>query len=207
MFLRKDRIARDSIAGEGEGSSPIFRARDRALQPRHVSGKFPFMNKRMAFAAALAFMAALAISPALAQRRNAAPVSIVASVGHSEWCRAGTVRLALGTGRYTVTAPPNWRACRRPPWPGLTRTSVLPAADLMTVRDAWERVEAEGLQRPNCRNGGRPETIYVSNGGARTLRVTLHRRVFLPPRDENCWSEAATQLHDVMERLFNPRRR
>jgi hypothetical protein len=171
-----------------------------------VSAKIPFMNKQMIFGACLALTVTFAGSTALGQQRSAVPVSIVASVGHSEWCRTGTVRLNLMTGRYSVTAPPTWRTCRRPLWPSAIRRSVLPAAELAAVREAWQRAEAEGLESAACRNGGRPENIIISNGGARTLRVALHGRTIAPPGDENCWSQATTQLHDVLERLFNPRR-
>jgi hypothetical protein len=159
----------------------------------------------MTVAAAFVLATSLSGTPAIGRERPY-QASLVASIGHSEWCRTGRVRLNLATGHYTITAPPTWRTCRRPPWPSRVRTAVLPSADLATIRDAWRRAESEGLERPVCRNGGRPETMYVSNGGARTLRLTLHRRTLAPPRDEDCWSDAASHLHDVMERMFNPRR-
>ena len=83
---------------------------------------------------------------------------------------------------------------------------MLAAADLASVRTAWRRAEAEGLENPACRNGGRPDMIVISNGGRRTLRLTSRATALSPPADESCWSEAAHRLHDRLETLFEPRR-
>jgi hypothetical protein len=163
------------------------------------------MNKRMRLAAGLAFLATLAAPPAFGQRRNAAPVSIVASVGHSEWCwPPGTVRLNLATGRYIVTPSPRWRTCRRPVWPRRVRTGILAAGDLAVVRAAYGQARSEGLEDPACRNGGRPPRVVLSNGGDRTLRLIVRRVPIVPPRDEGCWSDAASRLHRVLDDLFRP---
>jgi hypothetical protein len=177
------------------------------LQRAPVSGKFPFMNKRMTLAAGLAFLAALAVPPAFGQRRIPAPVSIVASVGHSEWCwPPGTVRLSLATGRYSVVPSPRWRTCRRPVSPGRIRTGVLAPGDLAAVRDAWRRASSGGLEDPACSNGGQPPRVIISNGGGRTLSVVQGRMTASPPRNEGCWSDAASRLHRLLDDKFRPAR-
>ncbi len=55
--------------------------RDPALQPAPVSDRIPFMNKQMTLVASLTLAATLPGSPAFASQ-GAAPVLVVASVGH-----------------------------------------------------------------------------------------------------------------------------
>ena len=175
------------------------------LQTRPVSGKIPFMPKQITLAVAFAFVAAVAAPPALGRESSAAPVSIVASVGHSEWCwPPGSVRLNLSTGRYAVTPSPRWRTCRRPVWPRRVRTGILAAGDLAAVRSAYGQARLEGLEDPACRNGGQPPRVVISNGGDRTLRIIVRRVPIVPPRNEGCWSDAASRLHRVVDDLFRP---
>ena len=163
------------------------------------------MNQRALLAAGAALVTLVLSSPATAQRGNPAPpVSIEASVGHSEWCPTGTVRLNLATGRYVVRAPGTWLRCRRPSWQRPMRIGLLSAGDLRAVREAWRRAEADGLESPACRNGGRPEEVVISNGGRPTLRLIGRGRTWSPPADPNCWSREARALHDLLERLFRP---
>jgi len=56
-----------------------------------------------------------------------------------------------------------------------------------------------GLERRDCR-------VVISNGGTPVLRITRGGQTVAAPQNEGCWSESALRLHDVLERLFDPRR-
>jgi hypothetical protein len=131
--------------------------------------------------------------------------SVFATVGHSEWCPPGTVRLNLATGRYTVTAPRTWRTCRRPPYRSRVRAAVLAGGALADVRAVYHRAVSEGLEAPACRNGGRPEAVFLGNGGIPAMRLTNGGRTASPPSNPACWSGAARQLHRLLDNSFNPR--
>jgi hypothetical protein len=161
------------------------------------------MRLQAVIVAWLAAAAVAAGAPALADPGRSA--SLFGTVGHSEWCPPGTVRVDLGTGRYRVRAPRTWRVCTRPPFRSRIRTGLLAADDLAAVRAAYRDAESAGLANPACRNGGRPETIVISNGGTPTLRLTDRARTVSPPNDPACWSDAAWRLHRLLEDLFNPR--
>lgn len=153
-------------------------------------------------------VAAVAASPIHASAREAGSSrseSVFATVGHSEWCPPGTVRLDLGTGRYTVTAPRTWRTCRRPPYRSRVRTAVLVGDALVDVRIAYQDAVGLGLDNPACRNGRRPDAVVIGNDGILTLRLTRGGRTTSPPSDLTCWSEAARHLHRVLDNAFNPR--
>ncbi len=159
------------------------------------------------FFAALTAVAGASVPAGAAERAIGEPVSIFATIGHSEWCPRGNVRLELTTGRYRVTAPRTWRTCRRPPFRRRVSAGVLAPADLGSVILAFQRVRNEGLEQPACRNGGQPEVVYLSNGGDPTLRLTSLGRTLSPPGNRSCWSDAAWGLHRLLEELFDPRRR
>jgi hypothetical protein len=131
--------------------------------------------------------------------------SVFATVGHSEWCPPGTVRLNLGTGRYTLRAPRTWRACRRPAFRSRIATDVLAAEELAAVRAAYQRAAAAGLMHRDCRNGWRPDLIIISNGGTPVMRLTRRVRTRSPPADLTCWSDAARRLHRALEDMFRAR--
>jgi hypothetical protein len=131
-------------------------------------------------------------------------VTILASVGHSEWCPAGTLRLNLMTGRYTVTAPPRWRECIRPVWPSLVRAGVIGTGVLAGIRLAYARTRSEGLEAPDCRNNGQPPRLVISNGGPRSLSLVARGMTTRPPRNEGCWSDAASRLHRLLDDRFGP---
>lgn len=130
---------------------------------------------------------------------------VFSTVGHSEWCPSGTVRLDLATGRYTVTAPSTWRECRRPPFRSRINAGVLDADELVRARDAYRSVEAEGLEHRACRNGGRPDRIIVSGSRTPILRMINRARTRTAPAEHSCWSDAGLQFRRVLEDLFNPR--
>ena len=155
--------------------------------------------------AACAALAAGAVPAFARPGPPAPPATIIASVGHSEWCRTGTVRLNLATGRYLVRAPSTWLRCRRPPWPRAVSTGLLNAGDLAAVREAAHRAEADGLADWTCGYNGQTQRVVISNGGMAVLRVTQRGRTVAPPANAGCWSEAALQLHSLLQRLFDPR--
>ncbi|MEA3014953.1 MAG: hypothetical protein QOD42_3498 [Sphingomonadales bacterium] len=165
------------------------------------------MRLRTAFLA-WAVAAASAAAPVPASAPEPGPgrsASVFATVGHSEWCPAGTVRLDIGTGRYTVTAPRTWRTCRRPPYRSRVRTAVLAGGDLAAVRAAYRSAVSEGLDNPACRGGVRPDEVVIGNGGMPSLRLTRGGRTLSPPDGLTCWSTAARRLHRILETMFNPR--
>lgn len=151
-----------------------------------------------AVTATLMIAAAMGASPSRAADREADPASVFATVGHSEWCPQGHVRLDLATGRYRVTAPWTWRTCRRPAFRSRIRTGLLPADQLAAVREAYRHALSQGLERRDCR-------VVINNGGTPVLRITRRGRTIAAPREEGCWSDPALGLHQVLERLFDPR--
>lgn len=160
------------------------------------------MHLRAAFLAwpVAAASAATPVSASAREPGSSRSASVFATVGHSEWCPPGTVRLDLGTGRYTVTAPRTWRTCRRPPYRSRVRTGALAADALAGVRAAYQVAVSEGLGTPACHGG-----IVVGNGGIPSLRLTSSGRTMAPPDDASCWSHAAWRLQRLLNSLFNPR--
>lgn len=127
---------------------------------------------------------------------------IVATVGHSEWCPAGNVRLDLVSGRYALTPRASRRVCDEA---GLERPVTegrLDADRLAAVRAAYRRVLAEGLESPACADGGRPERLVISNGGPQILLLATGAETGLAPDDLSCWSDAAFALHDALDEAF-----
>jgi hypothetical protein len=161
------------------------------------------MHKQMTFATCLALATSFSGSPAIGRERPY-QASLVASVGHSEWCPPGTVQLDLMTGRYTVTAPRNWRTCRRPNWPRRTRTGVMTSLELVPIQVTFENATEGGLEHPLCRNGGHPEQIVISNGGTPVMRLTERGRTTAAPSDQTCWTGAASRLKCLLDAAFDP---
>ena len=128
---------------------------------------------------------------------------IVATVGHSEWCPPGNVRLDLRTGRYLFTARAPRRVCTDARLERPTRTGTLSAARLEAVRTAYFRALSEGLEKPVCRDGGRLEEIVISNGGTQVLVLATGSETGSAPDDLTCWSAAASALHDALDRIFD----
>ncbi len=152
----------------------------------------------------LTIVAASAASPSPAFGREPYSASVFATVGHSEWCRPGTVQLDLMTGRYTVTAPRTWRSCRRPAWAARTKTGVLTSLERVSIQVTFENAIGFGLEHPLCRGGGRPEQTVVSNGGRRIMRLTERGRTTVAPNDQSCWTGAASRLQCLLDILASP---
>ena len=161
------------------------------------------MGMRMTVAAALVLATSLSGTPATGRERPY-QASLVASIGHSEWCPPGTVQLDLMSGRYIVTAPRTWRTCRRPAWDRRTRTGMLPSLDLVPLHVTYDMAMIGGLEHPLCRVGGRPEQIVISNGGRPVMRLTDRGRTTAAPDDRTCWTGAASRLQCLLEIAFGP---
>jgi hypothetical protein len=152
--------------------------------------------------ASLISTAQLAIpSPKVALGRTA---WIFLTVGQSEWCPAGNVMLDLRTGSYALTPRAQRSVCNDA---NLERPVIhgrLVGEQLAAARSAYLRVLSEGLESPVCRSGRRPNYIVISNGGPQILLVANGSSSISAPDDLTCWSEAATALHDALDRVFNP---
>lgn len=131
---------------------------------------------------------------------------IFGTVAHSEWCPAGHVRLDLRTGRYELTARARRPACVDEKLERAVRTGALGSKTLSAVRAAYLRVFREGLEKPICREGGRPEDITVSNGGTPILVLGTGWRTVSAVDDLSCWSDAASALHDLLDETFEAAR-
>ncbi|MFL6862742.1 MAG: hypothetical protein ACJ8DZ_07065 [Allosphingosinicella sp.] len=129
---------------------------------------------------------------------------VLATVEHSEWCPAGNVRLDLRTGRYALTHRAARLACNKA---GLERpviTGRLAGSSLAAARAAYRAAVESGLTSPECRNGGRPKMIVITNAGPQILVVATGRFTATPPKDLSCWSDAAYALQRTLEEAFRP---
>lgn len=130
--------------------------------------------------------------------------SIFSTVGHSEFCPPGNVTVDLRTGRYAVTPRAARRTCDDVGLERPVRKGALSSKTLAAVRAAYLRVLSEGLGDSLClcRVGDGPRDIIVNNGGTPTLLLTTGRSSNSAPDDLNCWSAAATALHDILDEAF-----
>lgn len=126
---------------------------------------------------------------------------IFSTIGHSEWCPAGNVRLDLATGDFTLAPTAPRHLCNRPDLERPAITGRLDAAALTAIRRAYELAQGEDLD--GCRNGGRPPLI-ISNGGTPILVLTSGARTVATPSSHSCWSESARMLHRKLEGAFAP---
>jgi hypothetical protein len=113
------------------------------------------------------------------------------------------VRLDLRTGQYLFTARAPRRVCTDAGLERPARIGTLRAGRLEAVRTAYLRALSEGLEKPACRNGGRPEEIVVSNGGRPILVLATGSGTGSAPDNPACWSAAASALHDALDRIFD----
>ncbi len=130
------------------------------------------------------------------------PAWIFSTIHHSEWCPAGNVRLDLRTGQFALTAGAARSVCddirlERPVIAG-----TLEKEQLDRVLAGFRRVQTEGVEKPICRDGGRPDEIIVSNGGTPLLVLATGAETGAPPSDLTCWSDAANFLYDVLQDVF-----
>jgi hypothetical protein len=131
---------------------------------------------------------------------------IFSTIGHSEFCNPGHVRLDLWRGRYSVTARAPRRVCDKRGLERPVRNGTLVEESLGKLRVAYQRVLADGLENPVCREGGKLQDIIISNGGTPILVIATGRAVKSAPDDLTCWSKAATALHDALDEAFGARK-
>ena len=129
---------------------------------------------------------------------------VFATVGHSEWCPAGNVRIDLQTGTYALTARAPQGVCHRVGLERPVTTGRLDAARLAPVRAAAARVLTEGFVHPSCRGGPRRDEIVVSNAGTPVLVLTNGAGTAAAPDDLSCWSAAASAFYASIEEALGP---
>ena len=129
---------------------------------------------------------------------------ILSTIEHSEWCPAARVALDLRTGRFDFAARASRRICNETNLERPVTKGKLSARDLEAVRTAYLRALTEGLESPVCRSGGRPEEIWITNGGVPILVLASGAWTVSAPDDLTCWSQSARELQDLLDRLFQP---
>lgn len=125
---------------------------------------------------------------------------VFGTVGQSEWCPAGNVKVDLATGEYAFTARASRSVCQNL---GLERPVVegrLAAAQISALNQSFERVGEQGLNA--CQGGRRPTDVIISNGGLHVLVVTNGQATDSAPSDLSCWTEAAWELHGLLDATF-----
>jgi hypothetical protein len=158
----------------------------------------------------LIFAAALAAAQPTAERPQPTlgrTAWIFATIGHSEFCPPGNVRVDLRSGRYELTVRAPRRICDEPGLERPVQKGKLTGDGLARLRSAYLRVLAEGLADPNCHkpNGPGPYQIILTNAGTPIMVVATGRSIGSAPDDLNCWNRAATTLHDVLDDVFGTR--
>ena len=127
---------------------------------------------------------------------------IFGTIGQSEWCPAGNVRVDLETGRYVLTARASRDVCQNADLERPTAEGTLNAAKVRTLRRAFQRATLGGLD--GCRGGQRlrQDEIVISNGGLHVLVVTDGHHTGAAPTDLSCWTDAAWVLHRILDDTF-----
>ena len=146
--------------------------------------------------------ATAAAQPAPAQLGETA--WLLATVGQSEWCPAGNVRMDLRTGSYVLTVPARLPKCTDPELERPIRAGTLDPAALAAARDAYLGTIPDGLTDPACKSG-RPANLIFDNGGPRILVVANGAAAWSAPDDVSCWSEPAHRLHGLLGKMFRSR--
>jgi hypothetical protein len=116
------------------------------------------------------------------------------------------VRLDLRTGRYELVVRGRRPSCIDLKHERPAGTGTLGRKPLAAVRAAYLRVFREGLEKPICQEGGRPEDITVSNGGTPILILVNGVQTVSAIDDLSCWSDAASALHDLLDETFEEAR-
>lgn len=129
-------------------------------------------------------------------------VAIFSTVGHSEWCPAGTAYLDLRTGRYDLMPRAERSICHKPGLERRVKQGTLAVSKLSAIRKAQEEIGAEGLTLKACREGRDPPDIVISNGGRVTLVISDAVHTEAAPENQSCWTDAAWALHRALERAF-----
>lgn len=118
--------------------------------------------------------------------------------------QASAAREALITG---VPDPMVSNYSKRHLWQLLRLNWLAPDIVTAIAEGRHVRVLTEGLDEPDCHKpkGPGPQTIIISNGGTPIMVLTTGRATASAPDDLNCWSKAASALHDVLDEVFGAR--
>jgi hypothetical protein len=127
---------------------------------------------------------------------------IFSTIGQSEFCPPGNVTVDLTTGRYTLTARAARRMCDQQGLERPVRRGKLVGASLARLRAAYLRVVREGFDNAVCSEGRKPQDIIISNAGTPIVVLATGGGIGSAPDDLSCWSEAATALHDELDKTF-----
>lgn len=150
----------------------------------------------------LAFIAAAQPAPPAEAQTTGRTAWVFATVGYSEWCPAGNVRLDLRTGAYELTPRASRHVCNVP---GLERPMLkgkLAGDRLAGIRTAFLRATSEGLESAVCREGKKPDEIVITNAGPAILITTSGSASMSAPDDRSCWSRAARDLEQQLKEAF-----
>jgi hypothetical protein len=127
---------------------------------------------------------------------------IFSTIGHSEFCPAGNVRLDLTTGVYSLTPRAARSKCDDLSLERPATTGRLALDRLSSIQMAFVRVFNEGGEIPECREGEKPETIIINNGGTPIMVLMIGAGAMSAPEKLSCWSKALTDLHDQVDKAF-----
>lgn len=145
---------------------------------------------------------ASAASPRVSE--HPATAVIFGTVGQSEWCPAGSVRVDLRTGRYALTARAPREVCQDLDLERPVVEGTLDATRRRALQQAFQRTILDGLD--DCRGGRRPDDMIISNGGLHILLVTDGGATDAAPSDLSCWTEAAWAMHNLLAATFRSSR-
>jgi hypothetical protein len=76
----------------------------------------------------------------------------------------------------------------------------LNTSQVRVLHQAFQRAITGGLN--GCRGGQRPKDSIISNGGLAVLVVNDGRATDAAPSDLSCWTQAAWELHNVLQATF-----
>ncbi|MEA3048480.1 MAG: hypothetical protein QOG84_316 [Sphingomonadales bacterium] len=127
---------------------------------------------------------------------------VFATIGHSEFCPAGNVRLDILTGRNELTGRAARRECGRRGLERPVANARLDGGRLTAIRAAYRRALAEVPESPECREGKHPAAFVVSDGGTPILVVATGALTMGAPDDLSCWSAAANALGGALDDSF-----
>lgn len=131
---------------------------------------------------------------------------IVSTIGHSEWCPPGDMRLDLETGRYLVIRRAPRKTCNESNPEREVASGILALGQLQRVRAAALLVQTDGALNSDCRAGGKPlDHVVISNGGTPHLLLSTDRAFTWAPDDLSCWSEAVHDLYNALGDTFGTR--
>lgn len=154
-------------------------------------------------------LAALVVAATMSACASAAPplvrdqqrtAFVFATVGQSEWCPAGNVTVDLETGDYAFTAPAPRTVCQNPRLERPVVEGRLSASQIGPLRQSFDRASEQGLNA--CQSGRRPSDVVISNGGLHVLVLNNGRATNAAPSELSCWSEAAWELHRLLDATF-----